>query len=710
MTEQATKDSLALLDRDLSWLEFNRRVLHEAEDERTPLLERLKFLAIFGSNLDEFFMKRVGVLTRQMRAKGPLLDRDEIAFRHQQAVREKIVEMTTDQANVFRNVIRPDLARNDIHLLDWSELTEEERRWLNELFRAKIYPVLTPLVVDPSHPFPFLSNLSQSLGVLLNDPITGDTHFARVKVPGHVPAWLRLEAPEPRTDGAAISFRFVRLIDLIRANLDSLFPETHIVDVMPFRVTRTVEMEDDEENVEGSLIEHVAEELRQRRMEKIVRLEYEQPKSAAQIALLTDRLNLDELQVYEAAAELDFTGLLPIASLPRMDLRDRPWEPVVPAAFADSEGSIFSTIRGGDVLVHHPYESFDATTARFIRSGCEDPKVLAIKMTVYRIGSDTPFINNLIEAAEAGKQVACLVEVTARFDEQQNLHWARVLDEVGVHVVYGVLGLKTHAKTTLVVRNEPDGIRTYAHIGTGNYHVKTAKLYSDLSLLTCDSELTSDVVELFHALTGGSRKRPYTKLLVAPANMRERFLALIDREIDHCQEGRPARIIAKLNQLEDKAICQALVRASQAGVDIDLIVRGFCVLPPGVPGFTDRVRVISIIGRFLEHSRIYYFQNGQADPVQGDYFIGSADWMERNLSRRVEAITPIESPALRQRLWQILETNLQDHRQAWDMGADGSYVQRTPGPDDPPDGPQRLGTQAYLMALAQRSRGPEGVG
>ena len=659
MTEPANKNSPALLDRDLGWLEFNQRVLHEALDDRTPLLERLKFLAIFSSNLDEFFMKRIGVLSRR---KG-----DPSAHLHQQVLRERILAMAAAQADVFRNIIRPELSRNGIHLLDWSDLAQDERRKVDELFRHKIYPVLTPLVVDPSHPFPFLSNLSQSLGILLKDPGSGNILFARVKVPGHVPAWLRLEASEPGDAATAKTYRFVRLIDLIRANLDSLFPEMHVLEVMPFRVTRNAEVEDDEENREGSLIEHVAEELRQRRMEKVVRLEYEPPGSVAQLALLTDRLALDPMHVYEAPAELDYTGLMPIAGLPREDLRDRPWEPIVPAAFTDGDGSIFSIIRAGDVLVHHPYESFVATTARFIRSACEDPKVLAIKMTVYRIGSDTQFIDSLMRAAEAGKQVACLVEVTARFDELQNLHWARALDQVGVHVVYGMLGLKTHTKTTLVVRNEADGVRCYAHIATGNYHIKTAGLYADLGLLTCDPVLTADVVELFHSLTGGSKKRAYAKLLVAPVNMRERFLALIDREIAHCQAGRPARIIAKMNQLEDRAMCQALVCASQAGVAVHLIIRGFCVLPPGVPGFTERVRVISVIGRFLEHSRIYYFQNGAADPIQGDYFIGSADWMERNLSRRVEAITPIEAPALRQRLWQILQTSLEDRRQAWDM-------------------------------------------
>jgi polyphosphate kinase len=564
--------------------------------------------------------------------------------------------------------------------------------------------VLTPLVVDPSHPFPFLSNLSQSLGLVLKDPSSGDNLFARVKVPGHVPAWLLLDTARPGDNTTEKTYRFVRLIDLISANLDSLFPEIHVMEVMPFRVTRSAEVEEGDEGIEGNLIEHVAEELRQRRIERVVRLQYQPAASAAQLALLTDHLDLDPLEVYEAPAELDFTGLLPVAGLPQADLRDRPWEPIVPAGFADSDGSVFSIIRAGDVLVHHPYESFDATVARFIRSACEDPKVLAIKMTVYRIGSDTQFIDSLMRAADAGKQVACVVEVTARFDELQNLHWARALDKVGIHVVYGVLGLKTHTKATLVVRDEGDTVRCYAHIASGNYHVKTARLYADLGLLTCDPELTADVVELFHGLTGGSKKRAYAKLLVAPVNMRQRFLALIDGEIAHCQAGRPARIIAKMNQLEDRAMCQALVRASQAGVAVDLIIRGFCVLPPGVPGYTERVRVISVIGRFLEHSRIYYFQNGDADPIQGSYFIGSADWMERNLSHPVEAITPIEAPPLRQRLWQILQTCLRDHRQAWEMRADGSYFQRTPGPDNPSDGPESLGTQGALMASTLQSR------
>jgi polyphosphate kinase len=703
MNDSATSGQLHLLDRDISWLDFNHRVLHEAADERTPLLERLKFLAIVSSNLDEFFMKRLGVLKRRTREQAASLAGDPGACKHLETIRTKILAMTSEQAKLYRDTIRPALAEKGVHLLEWDQLADDERRQANELFRRKIYPVLTPLVVDPAHPFPFLSNLSQSLGLLLTNPESGETLFGRVKAPGHVPAWIRLDSGASGDRGSEKAFRFFRLIDVIRANLADLFPEMTVTEVMPFRVTRNAEVEDDEDDVEGNLIDHVTAELRQRRLEKAVRLEYEPPGSASQLALLLDRLGLEDLDAYEAPAELDFTGLMPLAFLPRPDLRDHPWEPMVPASFADTDGSIFAMIRAGDVLVHHPYESFDATTARFIRSACEDPKVLAIKMTVYRVGSDTLFIDSLIRAAESGKQVACLVEVTARFDEQQNLKWAQALDKAGVHVVHGILGLKTHSKTTLVVRNEADGIRCYAHIGTGNYHVKTARLYTDFGLLTCDPVLTADVVELFHALTGGSKRRPYAKLLVAPVNMRERFLALIEREIAHSQAGRPARIIAKMNQLEDRFICRALVRASQAGVSIDLIIRGFCVLPPGVPEVTERVRILSVIGRFLEHSRIYYFQNGETDPLAGEYFIGSADWMERNLSRRVEAITPIEARPLRERLWQTLQVMMQDHRQAWDMHSNGDYVQRVVPADTSVDGAVRVGTQEALMAMTLRT-------
>jgi polyphosphate kinase len=422
-TDSALQKSLPLLDRDVSWLEFNQRVLHEAEDERTPLLERVKFLAIVSSNLDEFFMKRIGVLARKVGDQATAAALDRPAVRRQQMLREKIRAMTVAQASVYANVIRPQLARAGIHLLGWDELTEKEQHQVNDLFRRTIYPVLTPLVVDPSHPFPFLSNLSQSLGVLLRDPISSETLFARVKIPAHLPQWLRLHEAGPGSDGVVAAFRFVRLLDVLRANLEALFPGMQVREVMPFRVTRNAEVEGDDDDPEEHLIEQVEEDLRQRRLEKVVRLEHSLPKCQAQLDLLTERLDLDDQFVYEAPAELDFTGLFAIAGLPRPDLRDRPWTPVTPAAFANVDRSIFAVIRAGDVLVHHPCESFDATVGRFIRSACEDPLVLAIKMTVYHIGSDTAFIDSLIRAAEEGKQVACLVEVTARFDKKENLHW-----------------------------------------------------------------------------------------------------------------------------------------------------------------------------------------------------------------------------------------------------------------------------------------------
>jgi polyphosphate kinase len=685
--------ALVLLDRDLGWLEFNRRVLSLAVDQRTPVLERLKFLAIFSSNLDEFFMKRVNRVKTQVQLEIRRAS-DGIAYRQLVRIREALLPLLKTQADIFTNDIRPELARRNVHLLAWSDLTEPQLQAARDYFRRNVFPVLTPLAVDPGHPFPFLSNLSTSLGVLLRPPQSNERLFARVKVPDVFPQWLPL--PEPAADGVHPARQsFVRLADVIHHNLEDLFPGMTILEVMPFRITRNVEVELDEEDESDSVAEMVEQELRQRRFEKAVRVEYTPPASAAQLQFISSKLNLSETDVYEMPAELDFTDLFPIAGLNRPELRDPPWVPTVPPEF-DEDIDLFAAIRASDILVHHPYESFDASVARFIRAAADDPQVLALKMTVYRAGADTPFLDALIRAAETGKQVACLVEVTARFDERHNLEVAHALEKVGVHVVYGVVGLKTHCKTTLVVRRDEDGIRSYAHIGTGNYHVKTARLYTDVGLFTCDPALTGDVMDLFHYLTGRSAKREYAKLLVAPTNMRPRFLELIAREIEHQRAGRPARIIAKMNQLQDPAICEALAHASQAGVSIDLIVRGFCVLPPGVTGVTDNLRVISILGRFLEHSRIYYFQNGAEDPLAGSFHIGSADWMERNLSERVEAITPIESRAHRQRLWDILQIMLNDRRQAWDMNAEGGYVARVPAAGDGP------GTHATLMELAQQ--------
>jgi polyphosphate kinase len=691
--------SAQLLDRDLSWLEFNRRVLHEALDGRTPLLERVKFLAIFSSNLDEFFMKRIGALKRRIAVVGETASGAEIARQRLNRLREVVLGMLEAQADVYTSTLRPELARHGIHLLDWSGLTERQRASAGDYFRQTVYPVLTPLAVDPGHPFPFISNLSTSLGILLHPPDTDERLFARVKVPDVLPQWVRvLDDGEDSPSGTRQSF--ISLLDLIRAHLDELFPGMQVLEVMPFRITRNAEVEADDDAVD--LAEMVEDELRQRRFEKPVRLEYGLPVSQAQLQLLMRKLGLSDPDLYKMPAEIDFTTLFVIAGLRRPELQDRPWLPVVPPELADEDSDIFAVIRAGDFLVHHPYESFEASVERFIRQAAGDPKVLALKMTVYRVGTDTHFLDVLKNAAEAGKQVACLVEVTARFDERQNLLVAQALEKAGVHVVYGVVGLKTHCKLTLVVRQDADALRCYAHIGTGNYNAKTAGIYTDLGLFTCEPGLTSDVVDLFHYLTGRSQRRDYGQLLVAPGNMRDRFLALIRGEVEHQKAGRPARIIAKINQLEDRDICDALVTASRAGVEIDLIVRGFCVLPAGVPGVSEHIRVMSVIGRFLEHSRIYYFQNGIEDPLEGAYYIGSADWMNRNLSDRVEAIAPIASRFLRERLWEILQLMLQDQRQAWDMQPDGTHVQRTPPPADGRAGPAYLGTQQTLMDLTRQ--------
>jgi polyphosphate kinase len=699
-TIAADTGTYTFLDRDLSWLEFNRRVLHEALDPRTPLLERAKFLAIFGSNLDEFSMKRVGRLLHLLaHSHGPA---DEVgATQRLQRIREVLIPMLAAQADTFTNTVRPQLAGQGIHLLGWTDLSPAQESFVRDFFHRNVFSVLTPLAVDPAHPFPFISNLSTSLGILLSEPDSDDRLFARVKLPNVLPRWVPL--PTEETDGgSAERLCFVHLLDIIRHNLEDLFTGMVIREVMPFRVTRNAYLESDEDEPEESLAVLVEEELRKRRFESAVRLEYGPGVSEYQVQLLLRKLNLAEASAYAVSAELDYTDLLPLTRINRPDLHDSPWQPVIPPALADEDDDIFTVIRGGDLLVHHPYESFDASVARFIRRAAEDPQVLALKMTVYRAGADTPFLDALIRAAEAGKQVACLVEVRARFDEQQNLQVAHALEKAGIHVAYGLVGLKTHCKTTLVVRQEKDGLRCYAHIGTGNYHVKTARLYTDLGLFTCDPVLTEDVVNLFHYLTGHSRKRDYAALLVAPVNMRQRFLEMIRREVEHHRAGRPARIIAQMNQLEDRQVCEELLKASQAGVEISLIVRGFCTLRPGVAGVSDRIHIHSVIGRFLEHERIYYFQNGEEDPLAGDYYIGSADWMSRNLSDRVEAITPIRARPLRQRLWEILQVLLSDQRQAWDLQSSGSYVQRQP----PADGGRAvLGSHQVLMNLTRERAG-----
>jgi polyphosphate kinase len=684
------------LNRELSWLEFNRRVLHEAQDERTPLLERVKFLGIFTSNLDEFFMKRVGGFKRQVAAGVAGLSIDGMTpSRQLAAIRQAVVPMLRDQAECFKRVILPALREYGVHLLSWDQLTGSEQRFARDYFARNVFPVVTPFAVDPGHPFPFLSNLSLSLGVVLTHRGQEDRLFARVKVPEVFPMWLRLE-----TDPSADQWRFVSLLDVIGRNLDALFPGMSVLSVTPFRVTRNADVEAEEEDT-ADLLEMIEEELRQRRLAEIVRLEHGPNPDPWCIQFLMEELGLSETDVYELPGELDYTGLKPITELELPKLKYEPWTPVVPPPLAGEESDLFNVIRAGDLLVHHPYESFSASVERFISTAADDPKVLAIKVTLYRVGDSYSLINSLIRAAETNKQVVCLVELKARFDEQRNIYWAQKLEQVGIKVVYGVVGLKTHSKLALVVRQEADGLRCYTHIGTGNYNVQTSKLYTDLGLFTCKPSITGEVVELFHYLTGRSMKSDYKELLVAPMTMRGGFLEMIEQEMAHQVAGRPARIVVKINSLEDQRIMQALCRASQAGVPIDLIIRGFCCLRPGVKGLTENVRVMSVIGRFLEHSRIFYFRAGAQKEEDGRFFIGSADWMYRNLSNRVEVVAPIHDPLCRQKLWQVLNVLLNDRRHGWDLMPDGQYVQR-----QPQDPQHELGTHTTLMRLARRTTGP----
>ncbi|MBI5489615.1 MAG: polyphosphate kinase 1 [Deltaproteobacteria bacterium] len=681
------------LNRELSWLEFNRRVLHEAADPRTPLLERARFLAIFASNLDEFVMKRLNLLKRQVEAevvrRGPdgMNPREQLA-----AIRAAILPMLEEQARIYTAQLVPGLAEKGVHLLSWEQLTPEEKAEAATVLRQRVFPVLTPLSVDPGHPFPFLSNLSTSLGVSLRRPGDPENLFARIKVPSNLPPFVRLEA-----GGPGAGYRFLPLLDLIRRFVQDLFPGMEIQTQMAFRVTRNADVERDEADADD-LLDLIEQELRQRRFERAVRLEHGPDPVGWMQRFLMEELGLAEDDVYVMPALLDYGALRTIADLPLPDLRYPRWTPQPPKVLGDEEADIFAAIRRRDILVHHPYESFEHSVERFVMAAAGDKQVEAIKITLYRTGDDSPFIPALIRAAEAGKQVVAIIELKARFDEQRNIHVAQMLEEAGVHVVYGIVGLKTHTKTTLVVRNEADGLRCYAHIGTGNYHVATARLYTDLSLLTCRPELTDDLVELFHYLTGVSLKKEYRSLLVAPVNMRERFLQLIDREIENRKAGRPARIVAKMNQLEDRKVIAELYRASQAGVPIDLVVRGFCCLRPGVPGLSETIRVSSVIGRFLEHSRIFHFAAGQEKPADGEFFLGSADWMYRNMRHRVELVTPVRDPAARARLWEILDITLKDRRCAWDMSADGGYQQRT----TPAGGPDAPGTHAVLMEQTRR--------
>jgi polyphosphate kinase len=676
------------IDRDLSWLDFNQRVLAEALDDRTPLLERAKFLAIFTSNLDEFFMKRMAVLRQ-----GPTEAHRTLL----QQLREKLLPMLREQADCYRHTVIPGLASHGVLLRRWDELTAWQQEEASAYFDTNVSAALTPLVIDPEHPFPFLSNLSVSLTFRLQDPERGDSMYARVKVPVGLKHWVQLT-----TDLKPGQKLFVPLYEVIRGNLHKLYNGMTISGMTLLRITRDAEVAIDDDSA-AELRELVQEQVRQRRYEPVVRLEFGPGADSGIREAMRERFELSADDVYDMAEEVDYTALFDIAGLPIPELRDRPWSPLQHPSLPEDGTAVFTAIQAGDVLVHHPYESFDSSVEHFISAAADDPQTVSIKMTAYRIGDDTPFVKSLIRAAEHGKQVACVMEIKARFDEERNLHWASELERVGAHVTFGVAGLKTHAKVALVVRKEGSGLRCYVHIGTGNYHVRTARLYADVGLLTCDPVLTNDAVNLFHYLTGHAQAPQCTALLVAPTTMRPRLLDRIHREIENHRAGRPARIVAKMNQLEDPEMIQALCDASQAGVPIDLIIRGFCCLRPGVTGLTENIRVRSIVGRFLEHSRIFHFANGQESPVAGEFLIGSADWMHRNLSKRIEVVAPVLAPGAKEKLWEILDISLRDQRQAWILGQGGKYSQLQPERNS--EGPEGIGAQQAMMDLTRRRAG-----
>lgn len=661
-------------NQELSWIDFNWRVLYLALDERTPLLERVRFVAITASNLDEFIQKRVGGLKRQEAAGVRKLSPDGRTPTEQLAlIHSASLQMHRTMTKTWEKELKPALKEQaGVTICKYDDLTAEQRDELHTYFQTQIYPILTPLTVDPGHPFPFISNLSLSLAIILRHPYRDTLHFARLKVPKSLGRWLPLN-DNGYNDELTKELRFLPIEQLIAQHVDELFQGMEVVSVHPFRITRNADLRRDEEEAED-LLAMISEELRERRFAPVVRLEVARQMPDYDQRLLIRELDLNADDVYEVDGLLDLTDCNQIADLPLPQFKYKPWEPVVPNRLLH-EGetkdtlNIFAIIRQGDLLVHHPYDSFNASVQRLIEEAMIDDRVLAIKQTLYRTSDESPIVRALMQAAEAGKQVAVLVEVKARFDEANNIEWGRKLEDAGVHVAYGLVGLKTHTKATLIVREEQGSIRTYCHIGTGNYHPKTARLYTDLGLLTCRPELGRDIVNLFHYLTGYAPDQPYAKVMIAPRDMRKTFYRLIRREIANQKEFGNGRIIAKMNALDDVGIIRQLYRASQAGVQIDLIIRGHSRLRPGLVGYSENIRVISILGRFLEHDRIYYFHNNDQPSV----YIGSADWRNRNLQDRVELITPIEEPRLRERLIQILEDSLSDNRLAWDLDAEGYY-------------------------------------
>ncbi len=656
------------LNRELSWLDFNARVLALAADPSLPLLERAKFLAIFASNLDEFYMVRVAGLKRRDEMGLSVRSADGLSPREQlRRIGERTQQVASRHARVFLDSVRPAMAEEGIVVVGWADLDEAERSRLSTYFHEQVFPVLTPLAVDPAHPFPFVSGLSLNLAITVRQPEDGTTHFARIKVPDNVDRFVEL--PGEDTPSGRPGYRFLPMEELIAAFLTVLFPGLDIVEHHAFRITRNADFEVEEDRDED-LLKALERELARRRFGSPVRLEVADDMTEHMLELLLRELDVDPGDVIEVPGLLDLSSLWQIYGVDRPALKDPTFVPATPPAFGERETpkSIFSTLRDGDVLVHHPYDSFSTTVQRFIEQAAADPNVLAIKQTLYRTSGDSPIVNALIDAAEAGKQVVALVEIKARFDEQANIKWARALEQAGVHVVYGLIGLKTHCKTCLVVRREGSTIRRYCHIGTGNYNPKTARLYEDVGLLTAAPDIGADLTDLFNSLTGYSRKVNYRNLLVAPYGVRKGIIERIEREVAAVRDGAEGRIRLKANALVDEQVIDALYRASQAGVRVEVVVRGICALRPGADGFSENIVVRSILGRFLEHSRIIHFK------AINEFWIGSADMMHRNLDRRVEVMAQVKDPRLTAQLDEVFESAMDPATRCWELGPDGNWT------------------------------------
>ncbi len=674
-----------LIDRELSWLAFNERVLELAEDATNPLLERCRYLAIFSSNLDDFFMIRVASVKRKL--ESGVTKKNTAGFTPHELMAEiskKTQELIARQTKCFQTDILPKLAQNGIEITDWDSLTNDEKDYINKIFTNRIFPVLTPLAVDPSHPFPYISGLSLNLAVLVKQPETNEELFARVKVPASLPRFI--ETAE------FASTRFIPLEKVIIANLHQLFPGMEIEDYYTFRITRNADLEL-EEDESDNLLESMEQELLRRKFGPPVRLEVASDIGSELLNRLKAELSIREEDISRYKEPLDLTGLNRIADLDRPELKFVPFRNQIAREFRevdpDSNEEFFAAIRRNEILLHHPYDSFNSSVVRFLEAAATDPNVLAIKQTLYRTSGDSPIVNALIEAAEAGKQVLAVIEIRARFDEQANVRWARKLEDVGVHVVYGLVGFKTHAKLSLVVREEGNTVRRYSHVGTGNYNPKTARMYEDLGILSADDQLGEDLNKLFNQLSGFAPQYSYNRLLVAPRTIRSGLLEKINREIENKKTGKHAFIRLKLNSLLDEEFVEALYRASIAGVEIDLVIRGICSLMPGIPGISENIRVRSVLGRFLEHSRIFHFANGGDDEI----YIGSADLMERNLNRRVESLVQITKPEHKKDLIKVFDLYVSSTTSGWHLLPSGKWLKV----DKAPDGSQLNDLQAVMI-------------